>query len=58
MKLRSKPSPKGTVLGILYKNHSFKAHSYTKWGWVNVTDTTTHIRGWVSMDYVWRSCVS
>ncbi|MEJ8654802.1 SH3 domain-containing protein [Streptomyces sp. MS1.AVA.3] len=52
VKLRSKPSTKGSVLGILYKNHKFKVHSY-KSGWVNVTDKNTHVRGWASMNYVY-----
>ncbi|MFF9785712.1 SH3 domain-containing protein [Streptomyces nigrescens] len=52
--IRSKPTTKSTALGVLYKSHKFTVHSTTKTGsWVNVTDKKTHVRGWVSGQYVY-----
>ncbi|WP_055526778.1 SH3 domain-containing protein [Streptomyces graminilatus] len=53
--IRSKASAKSTALGVLYKRHKFKVHSYTKGQkWVNITDKNTGVRGWVSGKYVYR----
>ncbi|MER0476970.1 SH3 domain-containing protein [Streptomyces sp. Edi2] len=55
--LRAKPSSHSRALGVLYRSHKFKVHSWTKrgGGWVNVTDTTTGIRGWASGNYLYSS---
>jgi uncharacterized protein YgiM (DUF1202 family) len=51
--LRSKASTNSTKVGVLYKSHKFKVHS-TSGNWVNLTDTTTGVRGWASQTYVYR----
>ncbi|MFE6272244.1 SH3 domain-containing protein [Streptomyces goshikiensis] len=51
--LRSKPTTSSKAVGVLYKSHKFKVHS-TSGNWVNLTDTTTGIRGWASQTYVYR----
>ena len=52
--LRSQPSTSSTILGILYKGQHFTVHSSTGY-WVNLTDTTTGIRGWASQTYVYQT---
>ncbi|MFI1765195.1 SH3 domain-containing protein [Streptomyces sp. NPDC020800] len=51
--LRSKPTTSSKAVGVLYKSHKFKVHS-TSGNWVNLTDTTTGVRGWASQTYVYR----
>jgi hypothetical protein len=51
--LRSRATTNSTKVGVLYKSHKFKVHS-TSNNWVNLTDTTTGVRGWASQSYVYR----
>lgn len=55
LKIHTKPSTSSTVLGILYRGQSFHVNSYTSGAtWVNVTDLSTKVRGWVSGQYLYR----
>jgi hypothetical protein len=49
-------STSSTVLGLAYRSHSCRG--YSEWytpqggGWVNLTDLTTGVTGWVAWTYV------
>jgi uncharacterized protein YraI len=52
--LRSGPGTKYVAVGVLYPSQKFTVHS-TSGNWVNVTDNSTGVRGWASMDYVYNT---
>lgn len=54
VKIRSHPTSKSAVRGLLYKSHSLKALKKSG-GWVYVIDKTTGVKGWASGKYVYRS---
>lgn len=55
LNIRASASTSSTIVGILYKGQKWRVNSYTKYEtWVNITDLTTGVRGWVSGKYLYR----
>uniref|UniRef100_UPI003C7D4381 SH3 domain-containing protein n=1 Tax=unclassified Streptomyces TaxID=2593676 RepID=UPI003C7D4381 len=51
--IRSKATTKSTALGVLYRSHKFTVHKKSG-NWLDITDRTTGVKGWVSGTYVYR----
>ncbi|MFE4546686.1 SH3 domain-containing protein [Streptomyces sp. NPDC056785] len=51
--IRSKASSSSTARGVLYKSHKFSVAKKSG-NWLDITDKTTGVKGWVSGTYIYR----
>jgi uncharacterized protein YgiM (DUF1202 family) len=55
LRIHSRPSTTSTVVGVLYKGQKWRVNSWTRTeNWVNITDLSTGVRGWVSGAFLYR----